>query len=70
MSLPDPDTLSALPAKSVRGAFFRALLPAFAGDLQKYRMMNLEGLMFPRQFRLGLRHSTFPPLADSITDIS
>jgi len=38
MSLPDPETLSALPAKSVRGAFFRALLPAFARD-----PLNLQG---------------------------
>jgi len=32
MSLPDPETLSALPAKPVRGAFFRALLPSLARD--------------------------------------
>ncbi len=32
MSLPDSETLSALPARSVRGAFFRAILPSFARD--------------------------------------
>ncbi len=30
--LPDSETLSALPAKSIRGTFFRALLPSFARD--------------------------------------